>query len=60
MPKYNLARYSCLINKKIKLIKLLTIINGCFFVKATENIYQWTHPDTLNLMNAEHLKITPV
>ena len=47
---------ACLINKKIKLIKLLTIINGCFFVKATGNIYQWTHPDTLNLMNAEHLK----
>ncbi len=47
---------ACLINKKIKLIKLLTIVNGCFFVKATGNINQWTHPKTLDLMDADHLK----
>lgn len=47
---------ACLINKKIKLIKLLTIVNGCFFVKATGNINEWTHPQTLDLMDADHLK----
>ena len=46
---------ACILDEKIRLIKQIIATKGVFFVKATGNIGEWTHEQTLKIMDAEQL-----
>ena len=46
---------ACILDEKIDLIKRIIGTKGLFFVKATGNIGEWTHLQTLKIMDAVKL-----
>jgi hypothetical protein len=46
---------ACILDDKIDLIKRIIVSKGLFFVKATGNIEEWTHLQTLKIMDAVKL-----
>jgi len=46
---------ACILDKKIDLIKRIIVTKGLFFVKATGKIGEWTHLQTLKIMDAVKL-----